>query len=183
MSTKNEGESHTSNKKVILLIVLLVVIILVLSGVVIYLMNRPDKVSDGMDSNKNKEDVKPMVVSEDNVDDIVDELEKNSADTMYNCRMSSSWTFDNGEAESKDAYVANTDYNHYPVYFEVQIDETEEIVYTSSYIPVGSEVAGLTLDKPLAAGDYPATVIYHLMNEDDEEVGSAGFTINIHVLH
>lgn len=182
MSTKNEGESRGKNKKVVLLIVVLVIIILALAGFVFYLLNRPEgNPSTGKDSNK--EDVKPMIVSEDNADDIVDELDKDAADTMYNCRMSSSWTFDNGEAESKDAYVANTDYNHYPVYFEVQIDETEEIVYTSSYIPVGSEVAGLTLDKPLAAGDYPATVIYHLMNENGEEVGSAGFTIDIHVLH
>lgn len=177
MSVKKDGKARKKqNKKLILLIVVLVIIILALAGVLLYLLFRPK-------TKPNKDDVKPMIVNEDNADDIIGELEKDSMDTMYNCRMSNSWTFKNGKAKSKDAYVANTDYNHYTVYFEVQLDDTEEIVYTSSYIPVGSEINGLTLDKPLAAGEYPATVIYHLMNDDDEEVSSVGFTINIHVLH
>lgn len=177
MSVKKDGKARKKhNKKLILLIAVLVIIILALAGVLLFILFRPKAKPD-------KGDVRPMIVNEDNADDIIGELEQDSMDTMYNCRMSNSWTFKNGKAKSEDAYVANTDYNHYTVYFEVQLDDTEEIVYTSSYIPVGSEINGLTLDKPLAAGEYPATVIYHLMNDDDEEVSSVGFTINIHVLH
>ncbi len=176
-STKKKGKSRKKNKKIIALIAVLVLIILVLTGVVLYMLLAPkDKPSKG--------DVRPIVMTEDNAKDVMEDLQDDSWDTRYNCRMTNSWTFEDGEAESEDAYVANTDYNHYPIYFEVQIDETEEIVYKSPTIPVGSEIKGLTLDKPLAAGNYPATVIYHLIKEEDgEEVSSVGFTINIRVLH
>lgn len=176
-STKKKGKLRKANKKTIALIIILVVIILVLAGVILFLLlaHKDDP---------KKGDVRPIVMTEDNADDVVKELQDDSWDTRYNCRMSNSWTFEDGQTESPDAYVANTDYNHYPVYFEVQIDETGEIVYKSPMIPVGSEIKGLTLDKPLAAGDYPATVIYHLINEEnEEEVSSVGFTINIRVLH
>lgn len=172
---KTKGGKARKDKKVILLITLLLLIIVALVGVVVYLLRPKDS--------PNEEDVKPMIVTEENKDEIIGELEENSADTMFNCRMSYDWTFKNGEAESEDAYVANTDYNHYTIYFEVQINSTEEIVYRSAYVPVGSEVKGLTLDKPLKAGDYPATVIYHLVDDKEQEVSSVGFTINIHVLH
>lgn len=175
-STEKKVRLRKADKKTIAVIASLVVIILILAGVVLYMLFAPkDKSSKG--------DVRPILVTEDNAEDVVDELQDDSWDTRYNCRMSNSWTFENGQAESEDAYVANTDYNHYPVYFEVQLDESGEIVYKSPMIPVGSEIKGLTLDKSLAAGNYPATVIYHLMNENDEEVSSVGFTINIRVLH
>lgn len=171
-----DGKTRSAKKsrKTIILISVLVVVIMMLIGVIVYLLWPKEA--------KNDDDVKPMIVTEENKDDIIGELEKDSTDKMYNCRMSTNWTFENGEAKSEDAYVANTDYNHYAVYFEVQIDSTKEIVYTSANIPVGSEVKGLTLDKPLEAGEYPATVIYHLLDDDGKEVSSVGFTVNIQVL-
>ncbi len=177
MSAKG-GKTGKSNKKFILLIVILVLIILGLSATVLYLWKqRPS-------GNVQKQGTgKSLVVDEDNADGVIGDLEEDSMDKMYNCRMSTSWTFEDGKAESKDAYVANTDYNHYTVYFEVQIDSTKEIVYTSPYLPVGSELNGLKLDHPLDAGKYPATVIYHLVDDDKKEVSTVGFTVTIQVLH
>ena len=174
MSAK-DGKTRKSDKKFILLIVILVIVILALLATVIYLWHQKP-------SGKVKKE-KPLIVNEDNADTILGELEDDSMDTMYNCRMSTTWTFENGKAESKDAYVANTDYNHYTVYFEVEIDDTKEIVYTSPYLPVGSEINGLTLDKPLDAGEYPATVNYHLVDDNNKEISSVGFTVTIQVLN
>lgn len=174
---KAEGKKKLSANVVI--IVLSLVVIILLCMVVWFLLSgrggSPDKVK------KNTKDV-PMLIGEgDNAEDILQQFEDNSADTRYNCRMTYTWNFADGKAESKDAYVANTSYNHYPIYFEVQLDDTQEIVYTSALVPVGYEVNGITLDKELSAGVYPATVIYHLVDDDNEEVSSVGFTITIQV--
>ena len=179
MKSKNRKECKKSATVVI--IVLSIIIVFLLCFVVYFLFfNKNNKTEK---ENKTTENVRPMIVQDSSdAEDIIKKFNEDSKDTMYNCRMTSTWTFKNGKAKSEDAYVANTDFNHYPVYFEVQLNDTQEIIYTSSLIPVGYEVNGLTLEKDLPAGDYPATVVYHLMNDDNQEVSSVGFTITIQVL-
>ena len=179
----HEGKAKNGNRKSIALIVLSIVVILLIGLVVFLLVNKQDsKKEDGI-TIQTTQDPEAMIVDDDNADDIMESLQKDSDDTMFNCRMSHTWTFENGKAKSENAYVANTDYNHYAIYFDVQLTDTQETIYTSSLIPVGSEINGLTLDKELPAGEYPASVNYHLVNDDNQEVSSVGFTITIQVLH
>lgn len=187
MEKKGRKEQNDSRKNIILVVMSIVILLLICLVVFLIVQKQESKPKDSASGDfriiQTTQPSKPMIVDENNADDIMESLQKDSVDTMFNCRMSYQWTFDNGSAESKNAYVANTDYNHYPIYFEVLLDDTQEIVYTSSIIPVGSEVNGLTLDKDLAAGNYPATVNYHLINNDNQEVSSVGFSITIQVLH
>lgn len=177
---RNQGKKSTT----VVIIVLSLVIVVLLCLVAYFLFFNKNYSKTKKIEKETTQNVKPMIIQDSNdAEDAIKKFNEDSSDTMYNCRMTSTWTFQNGKAKSEDAYVANTDYNHYPVYFEVQLNDTQEIVYTSSLIPVGYEVNGLTLEKDLPAGDYPATVIYHLMNDDNQEVSSVGFTITIQVLH
>jgi hypothetical protein len=150
-----------------------VILVAVIIGLVVFLFLHRGR------TEKKKAD-KPTLITEENADEVIGDLEDDSADTMFNCRMSYNWSF-NGK-KSENAYVANTDYNHYPIYFEVQDDESQDIIYESAMIPVGSEVNGITLEKKLSMGTHPATVIYHLMDEDGEEVSTTSFAITIQVV-
>lgn len=92
------------------------------------------------------------------------------------------WTFDNGQSASGNAYVENPESNSHAFYFEV-ILSTGECVYTSSTIEVGQKVNNITLKQALEAGSYPATIVYHLLNADGSEIGTAPSNIQINILH
>jgi hypothetical protein len=100
---------------------------------------------------------------------------------MFECKMSMTWTFADGSAASKDAYVANSTNNKYPIYFDVTLNDTGEKVYSSPVLPVGAELTGITLDKDLDPGTYKAKVLYSLIKDEEsqEVVSSAGFVIKI----
>ena len=187
MKKKGKKEQNDSHKNLLIVVMSVVILLLILLVVFLVVNKQESKPTDSKTDDTKiiqmTQASKPIIVDEDNADSIMESLQKDSDDAMFNCRMSYQWTFENGSAESKNAYVANTDYNHYPIYFEVRLDDTQEIIYTSSLIPVGSEINGLTLDKDLSAGEYPATVSYHLINDDNQEVSSVGFAITIQVLH
>lgn len=170
LKKKDTGKEARNTK--ILIAVIIVLSLIIIGLVVFFLFNRKkgeEKVTD-----------KPTLITEENAGQVIGDMEDDSADTMFNCRMTYNWSFDG--KKSKDAYVANTDYNHYPIYFEVRDDDSQKIIYTSATIPVGSEVNGITLDKKLSLGSHPATVIYHLVDEDGNEVSSTAFTITIQVV-
>lgn len=122
-------------------------------------------------------------VNESNNQVIMDDVQDKVAEGMFECRMTTSWVFEDGESESPNAYVANVESNLHTIYFDVYDRTTEELLYSSPMIPVGSELESFKLDKKLQKGEYDATVMYTLVDEDYEEVSKVGFNITITVNH
>ena len=120
-------------------------------------------------------------VNEGNVDDIMSELSEKVEEGMFECMMSTSWTFEDGASSSPNSYVANVESNRHAFYFDVYEAQTDELLYSSPILPVGSEIQNIKLDKQLSAGDYDAVVMYTLVNEAYEEVSTVGFRITITV--
>lgn len=121
-------------------------------------------------------------VDESNLDDIMSELTEKVEEGMFECRMSTTWTFEDAASESPNSYVANVENNQHAFYFDVYEDETDEVLYSSPILPVGSEIRNIKLDKELSAGDYNAVVMYTLVDENYEEVSTVGFRITISVI-
>ena len=66
---------------------------------------------------------------------------------------------------------------------EIYIDDTQELIYQSKAIPVGSYIENTALDKVLEPGQYAATAYFKAYREDDHSyIGQAGAAINITVL-
>jgi hypothetical protein len=123
------------------------------------------------------------VIDESNLDEITREIEEKVAKGMFETHMNTTWTFPDGKSPSSDAVMGNASSNHYPFWFEVTAG-TEGLVYTSSLLPVGSQIAEIILDKDLEPGAYPAVVTIHMMEEDGTEVESnMGFNITLIVEH
>lgn len=118
-----------------------------------------------------------------NTNDIVTDMAEQVKEGMFHCSMTFDWTFENSNSVSPNAYVANAEDNRYTLYFDVYEKETNELLFSSPLLPVGSEFKEVKLEKTLVPGDYKAIVMYTLVNEDYEEVSSAGFTITISILH
>ncbi len=118
-------------------------------------------------------------VDQENADDIMADMSDKVAEGMFECKMTTTWTFENAGAESPNAYVANVESNRNTIFFDVYDNATNELLYSSPMLPVGTEITGIKLEKELHAGDHDATVMYTLVDENYQEVSKAGFNITI----
>lgn len=161
---------------VILLVALLVCIVLLVSK------------SDGEQAENSGDSVATDVlargfVDEDNADEIVSDMFEKVDEGMFECKMTTTWTFETADSVSPNAYVANVESNLHTLYFDVYVESMDEPVYSSPMLPVGTELNGIKLEKELAAGEYSGVVMYTLVDEDYEEVSTVGFNITILVNH
>jgi methionine-rich copper-binding protein CopC len=129
---------------------------------------------------KPPETVATRVIDESNLEEINAEIEEKVAKGMFETHMTTTWTFPDGKSPSSDAIMGNSPNNNYPFWFEVSLRGSEEIVYSSSLLPVGSEIAEIVLEKDLDAGTYAALLTIHMVEEDGAEVESnMGFNITL----
>ncbi len=109
----------------------------------------------------------------------VDESKINSA-SSHDVKMNSTWTFSDGKAYSKDAFVENPSSNLNSVYFEIKVNGYDEPIFTSPVLPVGSHIENITLDKALKAGTYNCTLTYTLLSKDGKDsVGTLQMALKI----
>lgn len=117
---------------------------------------------------------KKAVVTADNVEEVVEDFlnddEPLYIPQKYTVTQNSEWHFPDGDSESEDAYVENVKGNESPVYFNVILNDTEEVVYSSPILELGASLSGLKLDKHLEAGIYEVTIEYHLVDDQQREL-------------
>ncbi len=186
-NTKNrpnakKNEEKKDNKLVIILAIIFAIVAVVIVGVVAFLLGRKESTNE-TDGREVGGTVR-TVVDEESAANVMDQMRQEVEEGMFVCNMSMKWTFENGSAESQDAYVSNSENNTHPIYFDVYLDGSDEPIYSSPVLPVGTEITNFKLDKVLEAGDYEATVIYTLLKdvESQEELSRAGFVIKLTVL-
>ena len=95
--------------------------------------------------------------------------------------MNSTWNFSSGDVPSENAYVENAEANTNSVYFDVTRTDTEETIFESPILPVGSHLENITLDSNLPAGTYDCLVTYHLLDENDESMSTVKLTLTINI--
>ncbi len=182
-------ESGKKNKTAIIVIIILAVVVIALVGVVAFLLGRGSKEDGGAQTSEGtnravvSNNSARVILDEKSADSVVEEMRKQIEEGFFECKMSSDWTFADGNSESKDAYVENSENNTHPIYFDVVLEDTEELIYSSPVIPVGSHLTDFKLDKPLSAGKYRALCKYVLLSdlENQEEISAANFVITITV--
>lgn len=167
--------SEKKGKKLLITgLIAVILVIAVLVGVIIYLLN-------GRQEPETQIKGRAVLLTENNVEEF--DNQEPVEDGYYMVTMNTSWDFDDGSAESHNAYVANAPENTRTVYFDVLLSDTGDNIYSSPYMPVGSELQNFALDKDLEAGDYQAIVTYHLVDEDYNEIDDVSAEITIHILN
>ncbi len=87
-----------------------------------------------------------------------------------------------GRAEG-NLMLENPENNAKLLVVEIHLDGTDEIIYQSKALPIGSYIENARLDKVLEPGTYPATAYFKAYRESDQAfVGQAGAAITISVL-
>ena len=153
---ENQNELAGKKRRKIIIIALFVVLCIALIVCIVLLLSKPKE---------EKSDLDRGFVDETNTSTIMSEMGEKVAEGMFECKMTTSWVFEDGKSESPNAYVANVENNLHTIYFDVYDNSTDELLYSSPLIPVGSELRNIKLEKELAKGEYDAVVMYTLVDE------------------
>lgn len=126
---------------------------------------------------------KVSVITEENLEAINREIDEKVANGMFETHMNTIWTFPDGSSPSNDAVMGNSASNNFTLYFTVSLTDTDEIVFTSGMIPVGSQIAEIVLENDLDEGTYPAVVKINMVDDDGEPIDSnMGINITLVIL-
>lgn len=182
MSNQKKSVGKKSRNAVIIIVVAFLILLTALITCIVLLLTRQKEEPTQEPQSAPRSTVLDRgFVDEDNAGDIMDEMTDKVSKGMFECKMTTAWTFDDGKSASPNAYVANVENNLYTLYFDVYEESTNELLYSSPMLPVGTELKNFKLDKELAAGEYDAVVMYTMVDENLEEVSSVGFKVTISV--
>lgn len=170
--TESQSQSNQKGggKKKIIIICICIVVVAVVAGVILF--GRGNDVEDDgkRDVISAPEDVEEVL----DIPDVPDYIPQN-----YTVTQNSEWHFSANSGESTDAYVENSTDNETPVYIDLLVDETGEIVYSSPVLELGASMKGFVLDKPLEKGEYECTVVYHLVDDEQNELTTVNVGVNV----
>lgn len=150
--------------------------IVLLAGVIVYLVFFRDT-----EPEPEGRTLRDVVVAEDTVGEIMDEMMSREPVRAgnYIATMTNEWHFPNGKSASADAYVENDPSNNSPVYFDLELEETGEILYESPVLPLGTHIENFALDKELSQGTYPCVIVYHLIDDEQNTLSTLRIRVNV----
>ena len=111
-------------------------------------------------------------------EEIEDRLNTQLEEGMINISMNTSPYFEDGTSKG-NLMIVNETINRYPQKVQIIRNDTEEIIYTSGAIAVGSKIEAAALDVDLDAGTYECTALFHNLDNSGNIIGSAGAIITI----
>lgn len=182
MSNQKDTAGKGRRNIVIIIVIAFIILIAALAACIFLLLTKQkEEPAQEPESPARSTVLDRGIVDEDNAGDIMDEMSEKVSKGMFECKMTTAWTFDDGKSESPNAYVANVENNLYTLYFDVYEEATNDLLYSSPMLPVGTELKNFKLDKELPAGEYDAVVMYTMVDENLEEVSNVGFKVTITV--
>ena len=161
-----------------ILIAALVVLLLAVAGVA-YLLLGQDTDGSGLELDDNATmGILPGI----DIAQRQDELQQLLDESMIAFSINTSPVFATGSSEG-NLMLENPANNAKLLMVEIYRDDTEELIYLSKALPVGSYIENVRLDKVLEPGEYAATAYFKAYHEEDGSyIGQAGAAILITVL-
>jgi hypothetical protein len=122
-----------------------------------------------------------VVAMPDNIEEIREKMRQPVEDGYYETRMNVEWEFPSSDAESTNAYVENSPNNKRTVYFDLMLADTNELIYSSPFIPVGAKLEKFKLDAKIPAGEHTGIVTYHLVDDDYRELTTVSVSVTLRI--
>ena len=188
MSSKgSNNKRNTTTRNALIAIAVLLVI-----AVIVFLVQSCN-LKPGTDKQDGTEPGNPGIIYDSNaveggwneadLDTIVVGLNEKVEEGMINISMNTSPSFENGSAAG-NLMIVNEGINRYPQVVEIIRNDTNEQIYKSGAIPVGSKIESAKLNTVLSAGTYECTALFYNVDPDTGNyLGCAGAIIQLTVLH
>jgi len=187
---KGKNEGGGSGKTLIIAIIGVIIILLLVIVIILLLKDKGQNAgNDPGAANGNTREVAGSVrtiASEEDARNVMDEMREEVAEGMFMCDMPTTWEFTKGGAEpDDDVYVSNHPSNTKPIYFDVYLEDTDELIYSSPVLKVGTKLTDISLTKELEPGTYRAKVAYKLLKDEEsqEEFSAVNFIVLIKILN
>lgn len=156
------------------------VLIAVIVVLVVLLLGKKDGQTQGQG-----EEPKTYVMNEGNYQQIQENMEAEVQEGYFETYMNMEWTFPDGTSETTDAILGNSSNNTKPIRCEVVLAGTEQVIFRTEVLPVGTRLPPFKLDVDLEAGTYDAVCEIYLLEDAGDgtykDYSSAGFNITITV--
>ena len=174
VKTKRAGASRVILVLGCLILVALIGVIVVL----VMLLTRGEKTAEQENNSP-----RAVVVHEDTVEEQVERIIQQPPvePGYYQASMTLDWVFPDGASASSNALVRNEANNTNDVYFDLLLRDSQETIYESPVIPLGSYLDNIKLDKDLDAGTYRCVIVYHLLDENQNTVSTLNMGLTITV--
>ena len=184
MNQSNHQNKNNKSAKIVGIVIGILLVIAIILGLL--------RGCDGNQTTDPSGTTDPGIVYDDNAieggwdesdtDKIIENLNKKVEEGMINISMNTSPNFANGTS-SGNLMIVNESINHYPQVVEITRNDTNEVVYKSGAIPVGSKIETAKLTADLDAGTYECTAMFYNVDPSTGTyLGCAGAIINITVL-
>lgn len=173
MGQEASKQKNTDNgKRKGIALIICIVVIVALAGVIAFLLLR------GKEKEAPKRNV---VVNEENAEKVASDMIEQDKTPVgsYEVIMNATWNFENGTAVSDNAYVKNAETNTNSVYFDIVRSDTNETIYASPILPLGTHLENIALDEELPAGTYDCVCTYFLLDEEDEPISKVNVGVTI----
>lgn len=118
-----------------------------------------------------------LILDEDDVVDI-NELQKKADEGMMDLSFSNVVTIENGTQGTCN--ISNEASNNYDMYVSIWLDDTQEEIYRSGILPIGSHIEQLELNQPLEVGVYNGIMVYNQI-EDNKIARQVNVAVTIDV--
>ncbi len=116
-------------------------------------------------------------------EEIAEKLNEKVAEGMINISMNTAPYFEDGTSDG-NLMIVNESINNYPQKVQIVRNDTQEVIYESGAIAVGSKIERAKLDVVLPAGTYECTAYFHNLDpETGDMIGTAGAIITITIQH
>ncbi|MCM1157848.1 MAG: hypothetical protein NC300_09520 [Bacteroidales bacterium] len=165
----SQNTENKSKNNVVAIVVCFIVAVIIVAALVLVLTRQ------SADAEKRN-----VVVTPDNVEEVLSDMQNQQVQLgTYEVTMNTTWNFDKGDAASSNAYVENSTSNTNDVYFDIVRSDTQETIYESPIIPLGSHLENITLDTPLDKGTYSCVLTYHLLDDNDKPISKLNINLSI----
>jgi flagellar basal body-associated protein FliL len=178
MSEEMDVNKKSNTKKIA--IVVLIVALLAVIAVLAYMILKPQPPAEEKTVG-NLTGGRGTVATPDNIDEIMEKRNAPVEDGYFETDMNIEWNFPSSKKASVDASVGNSVNNSRKLYFEVFLKDSGQMVYSSPYVPVGTADEKFKLDADLPKGTYPASCVYHLVDDNNEEVSTLSVDVTINI--
>lgn len=181
MSENEKKDLSNKQRNPNIALIIIGIVIIVLLGLIAAAMFL-NKSNDTMQADEQPK--REILVDESNVAEVAQQLEEEVQEHVkpgqYTATMNFEWHFATGDAESSDSYVENSLENTNAVYFDLFLkDDEENAIYESPIIPLGGVVRNVRLNRKLDAGTYDCVLVYHLVDEEQNSISTASFTVKV----
>lgn len=164
------GDNKTNSSKKIIIALIAVIVLLVVGIALFFVFNKKD---DNKEQESTQSDIigyESNVITDDpeKLQDVLNDMYKKAEEGQMGLSMKSRAISDDGQTFS--CYLGNATNNSYDMYMILYRDDTQEEIYRSGLIPVGSRIESFTINNRMETGEYQATLVYNQVEDDKQTV-------------